>query len=257
MNTTTPGVTDATTIPPIGHAEAFGPAEEEYRLFAEALARLDPADWDRATDCEGWTVRDLAGHVLGAMRAAASLREQLSQQREIRRRVKASGSNEVDVMTAVQIERTADLSTDALVAEVNALITPAAKGRKNIPAPMRKLVRFQVTMGKIDETWTLGYLVDTTLTRDIFMHRIDLARAVDSDPVLDGDHTRRIVEDIVGEWTRRHGEPVDLTLSGGVAGRYVVEGDAPEVIVIDVIEFCRVLSGRGEPVGLLAHEVPF
>ena len=257
MNTDTAGVTDATTIPPIDHAEAFGPAEEEYRLFAEALERLGPDDWHRPTDCEGWDVRHLAGHVLGAMRAAASLREQLSQQREIRRRVKATGDNEVDVMTAVQVERTADLAPQGLVAEVASLVTAAANGRRNIPAPLRKFVRFRVVMGPIDETWTLGYLVDTTLTRDIFMHRIDVARAVGERPVLDGRFTRRIVDDVVGEWTRRHGDPVDLTLTGELGHRYLVDGDSPEVIEIDAVEFCRTLSGRAAASGLLEQQVPF
>ena len=96
--------TDTSTLEPISRAEARGLAEEEYRRWADALGRLGPDDWAKPTDCDGWTVRDMAGHVLGAMRAAASVREQMNQQREIGKRVKASGENQVDVMTALQIE---------------------------------------------------------------------------------------------------------------------------------------------------------
>ena len=249
--------TDASTIESIDHREAPGLAEEEYRRFVDALARLETPDWGQPTDCEGWTVRDMAGHVLGAMRAAASIREQVSQQREIRSRVKATGENQVDVMTGVQIERTADLTTDELIAEARSLVGPAARGRKRTPAPMRKLVKIPVEIGTLSETWRLGYLVDTILTRDIFMHRIDLARAVGTTPMVDDTHDARIVADIVGEWARRHGRPFDLTLSGAPGGRFNVAGDSGEELHLDALEFCRILSGRGDAHGLLAQEVPF
>ncbi len=253
-NTTT---TDAAAIDPISKREAPGLAEEEYRRWAVAIADLKPADWDRSTDCELWTVRDMAGHVLGAMRAAASIREQLSQQREIGKRHKATGENEVQIMTALQIERTADLSAAELVAETRSLVGPAAKGRRRTPAPMRRLVKIPVDLGSIVETWTLGYLVDTILTRDIFMHRIDLARAIGGSPDLTGTHAARIVQDIVGEWARRHHRPFDVTLVGPAGGRFQVAGNHAEVIEIEALEFCRILSGRGTGDGLLAQQVPF
>ena len=250
-------ITDAAAIDPISRPEAPGLAEEEYRRWALAVADLTPDDWDRPTDCELWTVRDMAGHVLGAMRAAASIREQLSQQREIRKRHKATGENEVQIMTAVQIERTANRSAAELVTETQALVGPAAKGRRRTPAPMRRFVKFPVDLGSIVETWTLGYLVDTILTRDIFMHRIDLAKAIGESPDLTGPHAIRIVGDIVGEWARRHGRPFDLTLVGPAGGRFRVAGDDADVIEIEALEFCRILSGRGTGDGLLAQEVPF
>lgn len=256
MNITTDTV-DATSIEPISHREAFALAEEQYRRFVDELASLGDDDWGRPTDCEGWDVRAMAGHVLGAMRAAASLREQVGQQREIRSRAKATGENEVDVMTSVQIERTADLGPAELVIEARSLVRPAAVGRKRTPLPMRKLMKIPVEIGSISETWKLGYLVDTILTRDIWMHRIDLARATDRPLDRSGSGTARVVADIVGEWARRHGRPFDLTLTGDAGGRFAAAGPDPEVITVDAVEFCRVLSGRGEPTGLLCQEVPF
>ena len=46
------------------------------------------------------------------------------------------------------------------------------------------------------------------------MHRIDLARAVGASPDMTGPHAARIVQDLVGDWARRHGRPFDLTLVG-------------------------------------------
>jgi hypothetical protein len=59
----------------------------------------------------------------------------------------------------------------------------------------------------VAETWSIGYLTDVILTRDAWMHRLDLARATDRAPVLTADHDGVIVSDIVAEWARRHGRP--------------------------------------------------
>jgi hypothetical protein len=126
---------------------------------------------------------------------------------------------------------------------------------------MRRLVRFPVEIGTISETWRLGYLVDVILTRDTWMHRIDVCRAVGAEPELDAAHDGRIVADIVAEWTRRHGEPVRLTLDGPAGGCFAggetAGAIAAEPIELDAVEFCRVVSGRERGTGLLGHEVPF
>jgi hypothetical protein len=57
----------------------------------------------------------------------------------------------------------------------------------------------------------MGYLLDTILTRDPWMHRVDIARATGRDMVLTADHDGRIVADVVAEWARRHGQPFTLT----------------------------------------------
>jgi hypothetical protein len=45
------------------------------------------------------------------------------------------------------------------------------------------------------KTWSLGYVTDVILTRDPWMHRLDLARATGQDPVLTADHDGVIVAD--------------------------------------------------------------
>jgi uncharacterized protein (TIGR03083 family) len=37
----------------------------ELDNFGELLRSLDPADLDAPTRCTGWTVRDVAGHMVG------------------------------------------------------------------------------------------------------------------------------------------------------------------------------------------------
>jgi hypothetical protein len=64
------------------------------------------------------------------------------------------------------------------------------------------------------------------------------------------------VADVVAEWARRHGQPYTLRLTGPAGGTFT-DGEGGEVIEVDAVEFCRILSGRGDGSGLLNQEVPF
>lgn len=247
---------DEARTPAFPRDEAMRLAETAYARFAEAVEGLTPEDWSRPTDCTGWKVRDLVGHVVGSMRAAASTREFVSQFREIKRRAKQRGGNETDHMTAIQIERTADATERAITRECRDLVGPAARGRRRTPALLRRRVTIPVEFGDVSETWTLGYLVDVVLTRDAWLHRIDLCRAVDKEPVLTPDHDGRIVADVALEWAERHRSPVHLTLTGPAGGDFEW-GEGGERLEFDAVEFCRILSGRAPGEGLLATAVPF
>lgn len=240
--------------------EAPALAETAYARFADLLDTVRDDQWGLATDCEGWTIRDLAGHMLGGMRSAASLRELVRQQREIARRRRRDGGNVTDIMTALQIELTADLTPAQVVEECAALCGPAARGRRSTPGPVRRLT-FPVEFGATSERWTIGYLVDVVLTRDAWLHRIDLARALGVSQLLDAAHDGRIVADVAVEWARRHGRPVRLELTGPAGGDFVFgsrrSADAGTVLRVDAVEFCRALSGRAQREGLLAVDVPF
>ena len=111
------------------------------------------------------------------------------------------------------------------------------------------------------ETWSLGYLIDVILTRDTWMHRLDLARATGQAPTLTADHDGVIVADVVLEWARRHGRPYRVELTGPAGGCWS-SGIGGDEIVMDAADFCRVVAGRpgpaGDgPVGLLVTQVPF
>lgn len=109
------------------------------------------------------------------------------------------------------------------------------------------------------ETWRLGYLIDTIYLRDLWMHHIDLARAVSLPLRLDAAHDGRIVADIVAEWARRHFNAFVVELTGPAGGVYSQDlgsGEA-EHLSLDAIEFCRTLAGRLPATGLLATVVPF
>lgn len=255
MSTT---ATDLAALRPLTRQEAVELGRVEYRRFVDALKELDAHDWSRPTDCEGWAVRDLAGHLAGSMTTVSSFRGVVREQVAVMKRSKRTGEAPVDAMTAIQVERMAGLSAAELVARMASLVDPAADGRKRVPGPLASVARFKVEMGSISETWKLDYLLGPILTRDTWLHRVsDLARATEKEPVIDAAHDGRIVADVAGEWASRHGEPVELVLGGAAGGRFTHRGGGDR-IELDAIEFCRILSGRAEATHrLLQTAVPF
>ena len=73
--------TDVSTIPRIGHDEAMVLTQTEFDRAVALLRALSPSDWAKPTDCDRWTVRAVALHLLGAAEANASLPEQIRQMR--------------------------------------------------------------------------------------------------------------------------------------------------------------------------------
>src|ERR1039458_3637986 len=96
------------------------------------------------------------------------------------------------------------------------------------------------------ERWRFGYLVDTIFTRDTWMHRLDISRATGHQMTLTADHDGRLVDDVVGEWARRHGQPFNLTLTGPAGGRWQVDGGGGggEQLDLDALDFCWFEIGR-------------
>jgi uncharacterized protein (TIGR03083 family) len=228
-------------------------ATTEYERVGTLLRGLDAEAWTRSTECPGWDVRALASHVLGMAEMAASIREGSRQQRA----AKKGGGVFIDELTALQVRERVDMTPDRLTARFQEVGPRAARARRRTPSLIRRRrMPMEQQVGERPETWTLGYLIDTILTRDPWMHRIDLSRATGRELELTSDHDGAIVADVVNEWAERHGQPCHLDLSGAAGGRWTFGIGGP-TIEMDAIEFCRTLSGRTPATGLLATEVPF
>jgi uncharacterized protein (TIGR03083 family) len=195
----------------------------------------------------------MAGHVLGMTEMSATLRAAVGQNAAAS---KAGGG--IDALTAVQVRRSAGLSTAELVKRFAAVAPRAVRGRRRMASLIGRLTlpEDQVVGGRT-ERWTFGFLFDVILTRDTWMHRVDISRAVGRKPELTPEHDGVLVADVVAEWASRHGRPYRLRLTGPAGGDWS-SGDAPdEELELDAVEFCRILSGRGQGGGLLAQQVPF
>lgn len=252
-----PGTTAGPRRPRLDRDTAMRLAETEYARFLDLLRSLAPDDWVRPTDCPAWDVRAMAGHTTGMALMATGMRQTLRQTSAAKRR----GGDPLDALTALQVEEHADLSTGELVERFAVVGPRAARGRRRVPGVVRRMkLPDPQHVGGRTERWTNGFLLDTILTRDPWMHRMDISRATGRTPELTADHDGVLVADVVAEWAERHGEPYRLHLTGP-AGGDCTRGDGGPELSLDAVDFCRLLSGRPAPTttdhALLGVAVPF
>jgi hypothetical protein len=179
---------------------------------------------------------------------------------EQRRQMKAAaaaGGLFIDALTDLQVSKHAGATPAELSSKYAATGPRAAKARRRTPGFIRgRTMPVTQHLNGVDEPWTVGYLIDVILTRDVWMHRVDTSRAVGRDMVLTADHDGALVNDVVNEWADRHGQPFVLTLDGPAGGSWSRSEGGP-TYQLDAVEFCRTVSGRAAGVGLLNTEVPF
>jgi len=238
--------------PALDRDTAYRLAATEYERFVALLGELEPGDWPRPTECAAWDVRAMAGHVLGMVEMASSVRETARQNRLAG---KAGGG--IDAMTALQVREHADLDGPTIVARLEATAPRALAGRRRLSRIVGRVrLPEEQVVGGSREWWRIGFLLDVILTRDVWMHRGDVARATGRELVLTPGHDGVLVADVVAEWAQRHARPYRLRLTGPAGGEWS-SGSGGEEIEMDAVEFCRVVSGRGAGEGLLGQQVPF
>ena len=254
-DTATAAVASGPRRPALDRRTAMRLAADEYGRFLDQLRELSPEQWASSTECPGWDVCAMVAHVLAMAEGSASVRENLRQLREARRR---TGDGEfIDALTALQVEKHRDVAPAELLSRFADVAPRAARGRRRTPRVLRSMkMPVPQTIGGVSEVWAMGYLVDVILTRDTWMHRVDIARATGRDLHLTADHDGVLVADVAAEWLQRHGRPCRLHLTGPAGGRWE-RGEAGPLVELDAVEFCRILSGRGDGDGLLAVPVPF
>lgn len=98
---------------------------------------------------------------------------------------------------------------------------------------------------------SVGHLLDTIYNRDLWMHRVDLARAT-GQPLVVGEHDRLIVEQVIRDlaltWS---GAPVVLELTGPAGGTWLIgSGEPASVVRADAVAYLRALGGRDPDVPL-------
>lgn len=255
MNTTSGDTTDVTSTLPLDHAEAMSLFEAELQRNLNLMGSLRPQDWTAQTDCPAWDVRQLYLHVLGACESGASTRELLHQMLSARSLQKREGGPLEAALSAVQVRERIELQPSELLARLAQIAPKTVRKRTNMPSLLRK-AKMKVD-GPVVEKWSLGYLIDTIYLRDAWMHRVDATRATGANLLLTPEHDGRIVADVVAEWSRRHGGPFALTLTGPAGGRFSGNGPSSDPLELDAVEFCRTLAGRSHGDGLLSTIVPF
>ena len=243
-----PAAVDVATIPPISRAESSTLAAAEYARFSALVQQLRPDEFTLPTDCPEWDVRTMIVHQVGAGEGHARWTEFFRQFILGLRLVK--GREPVDGLNDFHLRERADWSAERAVAALPEVQARAVEGRRRFPA----LLRAMPLSAPGAKRFTLGFLFDVILTRDTWMHRVDITRTTGRPMELTPGHDGRIVADVVADWARQHGQPFLLHLSGPAGGTYR-QGSGGEEINLDAVEFCRVISGRDPHQGLLAQHV--
>lgn len=231
-----------------------------YRQLDDLLRALSDRDWSAPTACPGWSVSDMVGHLIGAARGNASLLEYTRQQLSGLRHRRDFGGNPLDAVNARQIADHTHLPDSHRAEVLRAVVPDAVRGRMRLSA-WAGAVRVPISSDGsaavgMPSTVTLARLLDVIYTRDVWMHTIDIAQAVSRDLPMAEAVNSRIVQDVVIDWVRRHRQPVDLVLAGPAGGHYR-SGPHADVIELNAIDFCRILSGRIPGDGLLNVKVLF
>lgn len=241
-------------IPPLEHDEAMNLADADYGRMLTLVDRLEGADWAQATDCAGWDVKAMLGHLLGMLELQADPEDRMRQIKTAGQHAEQNGGLRLDALTALQVREHAHLSTDEVRAELHEAAQRGLAARRAMPPEFRATPYDPQLPGQ--SGWTFGYLFDIIHTRDPWLHRVDITRATGRDLDLSPSHDGRIVADVVAEWARTHGQPFSLELTGPAGGSFTAQGGG-QPLTLDAVEFCRALSGRTRGTGLLDTHVVF
>jgi uncharacterized protein (TIGR03083 family) len=235
-----------TAHPRTDRSTAAEVATGQATAYVDQLRALTDADWCRPTDCTLWDVRQIAAHVAGAFEEGARIAVLVRHMRTARRLAPPMAM--VDALNGAQIEDRRDLPGPAIVDDLERLAAKAIRRRRRTPAVVRAM---KVPGDDLPAGATLGYLFDVVYARDVWMHRVDTARATGRTlPAADGDDevVAQVVRDLDRFWP---GPAFVLDLAGVAAGRWQIGAGTLEATVrADTVEFLRMLSGRPADVEL-------
>ena len=193
----------------------------ELDNFGELVRSLEPADLDAPTRCTGWTVRDVAGHMVGQVTDV------------VNGRLEGLGTPKV---TEREAKERAGRSAAELADEL-------AEGRAGAAALTDQLD---------DEAWNApvgtdfdGTLGDGVLALwfDGYLHADDIRAALGT-PSVQGDGLRGSLYWVAADLGRRRWGPATLALDGVDA---IEIGGGGEKITGDPVQFLLVATGRADP----------
>jgi uncharacterized protein (TIGR03083 family) len=193
----------------------------ELDNFGELLRSLEPSDLDAPTRCTGWTVGDVAGHMVGQVTDV------------VNGRLEGLGTPEV---TEREAKERAGRSAAELADEL-------AEGRAGVAALAEQLddAAWNAPVGT-DFEGTLGDGV-LALWFDGYLHADDIRAALGT-PSVRGDGLRGSLHWVATDLGRRGWGPATLALDGVDA---IEIGGGGEKITGDPVQFLLVATGRADP----------
>ncbi|PKW17252.1 maleylpyruvate isomerase family mycothiol-dependent enzyme [Saccharopolyspora spinosa] len=232
------------------HAHAAELLRPEVEAMRAQLGWLSASQWLAPTDCPRWSVRDVVAHVLGNAEVALApdllvLRAREGEQRYPR-------LYRLDAVNEMAVDAWQDRQAGELLAEFAPLWRQVIGSLPGMSESVRGQTFDAGYPGSLPVA--VGYVVDVLLTRDMWMHRIDICRATGR-AFEAHEHDRGVVEQVLRDlddtW---QAPPLVLELTGAVAGAWQIGSGAPVATVRgDAVSVMRMFSGRAQPELTVLH----
>lgn len=242
-------IQDATSIPPLSHREAASLAQAELDRFLGFLETLSEDDWTRPTACTLWNVRQMVAHKAGSEAGFARWSEFKRQyiSPSAQRPYRKAGFSMLDTINQIHVDDRANRSPAELLAELREVGPRAIATRQRLPALLRAIRMPMPVLGFV----RIDYLTDQIYSRDMWMHRLDIARATGRPMELTAEHDGRIVALVVRDLAGRvrnklAGTSVVFDLDGPAGGRWRIGQDPrPDATLqMDTLDFACLASDR-------------
>ena len=144
-------------VPAVTSADSLRRAADGFR---QIVGQVGSDQWDLATPCDAWTVRQLIGHVVAGCQMAATL---------------AAGGTRQDAIAILGVDHLGDRPVEAVDAALAA--QQAAFERPDIESHV-----FEHPAGDMPGVQVLRFRLG-----DLLVHQWDLAQAIGADDTLDAD----------------------------------------------------------------------
>jgi uncharacterized protein (TIGR03083 family) len=235
-------VLEAVRVPYVTADEAYALLRAELERLLALVETLDPADWARPTACTDWTVRDMLAHQAGSYASGTSYREMVHQYRA----KPTMGQLREDAVNARQLAERADASPAQLIAEI-CRVAPSAIHKW---AYHFRLVKLLSVPHPVPGRLSMRHLMWVIHSRDTWMHRLDICRAVGRTFEQTLGHDDRIVALVMRDVAQRlshtlDGRAVLVELAGLAGGVWKIgAGRATATTQMDALDFNVYASGR-------------
>ncbi len=238
MQATAMDMVETREIPKLGHAEAVHMTRVEFERFLALLDSLSLEDWSRPTRCTRWDVRQTVAHLAGSAASYANFAELRRQSSgRVQQPYRAEGFSWLEAQNQIQVDDRLAATPVQILAELREVAPKAAAIRAKLPAPIRALrLPLGMLTPELGRVWVaLGYMSDIILTRDMWMHRLDISLATERPMVLTPEHDGRITALVVRDLQQTLGRELDRAvhydLTGTAGGSYLVGPGAPAATI--------------------------
>jgi uncharacterized protein (TIGR03083 family) len=237
----------ASGVPPLAHEEAAHMARVELERFLTFLESLTATDWQRPTACTLWNVREVVAHVTGATHSWTSWKALIRDYGNPLplRPYQKRGMNILDATNQYAVDRRAGGQPADLITELRHIGPQAIAMREGLPALVRNLKLPIPTLGFVP----VHILTDLIYTRDMWVHRLDICRAIgremEIDPAQDGRLLALVMRDLDARLRKALATSVVYHVSGAFPAIWSVGPDGPAGAQLEIDAFDLVWMGAG------------